>query len=96
MGQDQQLRGHLIAMLVGAVLLVLAQFGAWPPDAGLERAVTGFTVAAAVIAVSLTVYEWRQGRPRRNLGDRPRPLASSSRWCWWGCTRVLRAWSWSG
>lgn len=62
MTPDRSLRGHLIAMLIGAALLVLGQFGSWPPETGLERALTGLTVAAALIAVSLTVYEWRQGR----------------------------------
>lgn len=65
MKQDQQLRGHLIAMLVGASFLMLAQLGTWPPETGFERALTGPTVAAGHIAVSLTVYEWRQGRRSR-------------------------------
>ena len=62
MSQDKQLRGHLIAMLVGAAFLALAQLGTWPPETGLERALTGLTVAVVLIAVSLSVYEWRQGR----------------------------------
>jgi hypothetical protein len=62
MSQDKQLRGHLIAMLVGAALLVLGQLGSWPPETGFERAMTGLTVAVVLIAVSLSVYEWRQGR----------------------------------
>lgn len=68
MGQDRQMRGYLIAMLVGAAFLVLAQFGSWPPETGFERALTGLTVAAVLIAVGLTIYEWRQGRraPRRD------------------------------
>ncbi|MEX5256679.1 hypothetical protein [Kocuria arenosa] len=68
MGQDKQLRGHLIAMLVGAAFLVLGQLGSWPPETGLERALTGLTVAAVLIAVSLTVYEWWQDRrsPRQD------------------------------
>ena len=36
MKQDQRLRGHLVAMLVGAALLALAQLGSWPPETGLE------------------------------------------------------------
>ena len=62
MSQDKQLRGHLIAMLVGAAFLVLGQLGSWPPQTGFERALTGLTVAVVLIAVSLSVYEWRQGR----------------------------------
>lgn len=62
MSQDKQLRGYLIAMLVGAAFLVLGQLGSWPPETGLERALTGLTVAVVLIAVSLTIYEWRQGR----------------------------------
>ena len=62
MSQDKQLRGHLIAMLVGAAFLVLGQLGSWPPETGFERALTGLTVAVVLIAVSLTIYEWRQGR----------------------------------
>ena len=62
MSQDKQLRGHLIAMLVGAAFLVLGQLGSWPPETGFERALTGLTVAMVLIAVSLSVYEWRQGR----------------------------------
>ncbi|GAA1749917.1 hypothetical protein [Kocuria aegyptia] len=65
MGQDRQLRGHLIAMLVGAALLVLAQLGSWPPETHFERALTGLAVAAVLIAVGLTLYEWRQDRRRR-------------------------------
>lgn len=61
MSQDKPLRGHLIAMLVGAAFLALAQLGTWPPENGFERALTGLTVAAVLIAVSLSVYEWRQG-----------------------------------
>jgi hypothetical protein len=61
MGQDKQLRGHLIAMLVGAAFVVLGQFGSWPPGTGFERALTGLTVAVVLTAVSLTVHEWRQG-----------------------------------
>ncbi|MEX5270396.1 hypothetical protein [Kocuria sabuli] len=62
MGQDRQLRGYLIAMLVGAAFLVLGQFGSWPPETGFERALTGLTVAAVLIAVGLTIYEWLQRR----------------------------------
>ncbi len=62
MAQDKQLRGHLIAMLVGAAFLVLGKFGSWPPETGFERALAGLTVAAVLIAVGLTLYEWRQGR----------------------------------
>ena len=62
MSQDKQLRRHLIAMLVGAAFLVLGQLGSWPPQTGFERALTGLTVAVVLIAVSLSVYEWRQGR----------------------------------
>ena len=62
MSHDKQLRGYLIAMLVGAAFLVLGQLGSWPPETGLERALTGLTVAVVLIAVSLTIYEWRQGR----------------------------------
>lgn len=57
MGQDRQLRGPLIAMLLGAGLLVLGQLCSWPPGTGLERALTGLTGAAVLIAVGLTVYE---------------------------------------
>lgn len=64
MTPDKSLRGFLITMLAGAGLLVLAQLGSWPPETGLERAITGFTVAAVVIAVSLTACEWRQARRR--------------------------------
>jgi hypothetical protein len=69
MTPDRSLRGHLIAMIVGAALLVLGQLGAWPPEVGFERALTGLTVAAVLIAVSLTVYEWRQGRPNPDEGQ---------------------------
>jgi hypothetical protein len=65
MGQDRQLRGHLIAMLVGAAFPAIAQLGSWPPETGFERTLAGLTVAAVLIAVSLTVYEWRQGRYSR-------------------------------
>jgi hypothetical protein len=41
MKQDRQLRGHLIAMLVGAALPVLGHLGSWPPETGLERPLTG-------------------------------------------------------
>ncbi len=61
MGQDKPLRGHLIAMLIGAAFPALGQLGTWPPETGPERTLTGLTVAAVVIAVSLMVYEWRQG-----------------------------------
>ncbi|MFI7744915.1 hypothetical protein [Kocuria rhizosphaericola] len=71
MTPDRSLRGHLIAMLVGAALLVLAQLGSWPPETGFERALAGLTVAAVLIAVSLTVYEWRQGRRRRGRDNQP-------------------------
>jgi hypothetical protein len=54
-------RGHLIVIFVGVAFLVLGQLGTWPPETGLERAPTGLTVAAVLIAVSLTVYEWQQG-----------------------------------
>lgn len=66
MKQDRQLRGHLIAMLIGAALLALGQVGTWPPETGLERALTGLTVAAVLIAVALTVYEWRPSRRREH------------------------------
>lgn len=69
MTPDRSLRGDRIAMLVGAAFLVLAPLGAWPPETGFERALTGLTEAAVLMAVSLTVYEWRQGprfrRPHR-------------------------------
>jgi hypothetical protein len=58
-------RGHLIAMLVGAAFLVLAHPGTWPLETGFERALTGLTLAAVLVAVSLTGYEWRQGRRSR-------------------------------
>ncbi|WIG16461.1 hypothetical protein [Kocuria rosea] len=66
MGKDVQLRAHLIAMLVGAAFLALGQLGSWPPETGFERALTGLTVAVVLIAVSLSVYEWRQGRRGRD------------------------------
>ena len=68
MTPERSLRGHLIAMLVGAALLVLGQLGSWPPETGFERAPTGFTVAAVLIAGSMTVYEWWQDRasPRQD------------------------------
>ena len=65
MNRNRQLRGFLIAMLVGAGLMVLGQLVAWPPESGLERILTGLTVAVALLAVSLTVYVWRQGRLRQ-------------------------------
>lgn len=34
MTPDWALRGHLIAMLVGAAFLALAQLGSWPPETG--------------------------------------------------------------
>ncbi|TDL38575.1 hypothetical protein [Kocuria rosea] len=71
MTPDRSLRGHLIAMLVGAAFLVLAQLGTWPPETGFERALTGLTIAAVLIAVSLTAYELRQGRRRRGRGSQP-------------------------
>ncbi|MEX5298447.1 hypothetical protein RCG67_06670 [Kocuria sp. CPCC 205292] len=61
MTPDRSLHGHLIAMLVGAALLVLAQLGTWPPLTAFERALSGLTMAAVLIAVSLTVHERRQG-----------------------------------
>ncbi|MFF0989115.1 hypothetical protein [Kocuria nitroreducens] len=61
MTPDRRLRGHLIAMLVGAAFLVRGQFGSWPPETDLQRVLTGLTAAAVLIAVSLTVDEWRQG-----------------------------------
>lgn len=80
MGQDRQLRGYVIAMLVGAAFLVLGQFGAWPPETGLERALTGLTVAVVLIAVGLTIYEWRQGR-KADLDDGAgRPNARAPSW----------------
>ncbi|MEX5258025.1 hypothetical protein [Kocuria arenosa] len=54
MNRDRQLRGFLIAMLVGAGLMVLGQLVAWPPETNLERILTGLTVAVALLAVSLT------------------------------------------
>lgn len=71
MTPDRSLRGHLVAMLVGAAFLVLGQLGTWPPESGSERALTGLTAAAALVAVPLTVYEWRQGRRCRGRGSRP-------------------------
>lgn len=65
MKQNRLLRGFLITMLVGAALMVLGQLVAWPPETGLERIMTGLTVALALLAVSLTVYVWRQGRVRQ-------------------------------
>ena len=62
MTPDRSQRGHRIAMLVGAAFLVPGQLGSWPPETGVERALTGLTVAVVLIAVSLSVYEWRQGR----------------------------------
>lgn len=62
MTPDWALRGLLIAMFVGATPLVLVQLRAWPSETRFERALTGLTVAAVLIVVSLTVYEWRQGR----------------------------------
>lgn len=38
MRPDRSLRGHLIAILIGAAFLVLAQLGTWPPETGFERA----------------------------------------------------------
>ncbi|MFF0903057.1 UNVERIFIED_CONTAM: hypothetical protein RF653_05220 [Kocuria sp. CPCC 205316] len=55
MGQDKPLRGHLIAMLIGAAFLVLGQLGTWPSGTGPERTPTGLTVAAVLIVVSPTV-----------------------------------------
>ena len=68
MTTDRYLRRPLILMLLVAAVLVLAQLVSWPPQTGLDRALTGFTAAAVPIAVSLTVYEWWQGRSR--YGDR--------------------------
>lgn len=71
MKQDRQLRGFLIAMLVGAGLMVLGQLVAWPPKTDLERGLTGLTVAAALLAALLTVHQWRQDRRRHGQGKRP-------------------------
>lgn len=64
MTPDRSLRVYLIAMLVGAAFLALGQLDSRPPETGVERALTGLTVAVVLIAVSLSVYEWRQGRRR--------------------------------
>ncbi|KUG52942.1 hypothetical protein AVL61_12010 [Kocuria rosea subsp. polaris] len=71
MTPDRSLHGHLIAMLVGAALLVLAQVGTWPPLTAFERALTGLTVTAVLIAVSRPVHEWRQSRHRRGPDHQP-------------------------
>lgn len=71
MTPDRSLRGHLIAILIGAAFLVLAQLGTWPPETGFERALTGLTIAAVLIAVSLSFYEWLQGRRRRGRDLQP-------------------------
>lgn len=71
MTQGRQLRWFLIAMLVGAGLMVLGQLVAWPPEAALERILTGLTVAVVLLAVSLTVYVWRHDRRRHSQGKRP-------------------------
>ena len=71
MNPDRQLRGFLIAMLVGAGLMVLGQLVAWPPESGLERILTGLTVAVTLLAVSLTVYAWQHGRRRHGRDERP-------------------------
>lgn len=52
----------LLAMLAGGGIMVLAQVAGWSPEGRFEVLFAGFTAAAAVIAVSLTLYDWRQGR----------------------------------
>lgn len=71
MTPDRSLRGYLIVMLVGAAFLVLAQFGTWPPEPGIEWAQISLTVAAVILSVSLAVYEWRQGRRRHGRASQP-------------------------
>lgn len=45
MTPDRSLRGCLIAMLLGAALLVLGQVGSWPPETGFERALSSTMMA---------------------------------------------------
>ncbi|GAA1747155.1 hypothetical protein [Kocuria aegyptia] len=71
MGQDKQLRGYLVAMLAGAGIMVLALVAGWPPGGRLEVLFAWFTAGATVVAVSLTLYEWRQARRRREQDGRP-------------------------
>ena len=71
MTQGRQLRGFSIVLLVGAGLMVLGQLVAWPPEAALERILTGLTVAVVLLAVSLTVYVWRHDRRRHRQRKHP-------------------------
>jgi hypothetical protein len=77
MRQDRQLRAHLIAMLVGAAFLVLGVLGSWPPETGLERALTGLTVAVVVIAVLRPRRAGLGVGPARSDAPGPQPVCSA-------------------
>ncbi|MEX5303209.1 hypothetical protein [Kocuria sabuli] len=66
MDPDRQPRGYLTAMLAGAGIMELAQVVGRPPEGRFEVSFAWFTAAAASVAVSLTLHEWRQPhRPPR-------------------------------
>jgi len=64
MTQDRAFRRHLLAVLVGAAVMVLAQIVGRPPEGRFEVFLACFTAAMALIAVSLTDHEWRRAQRR--------------------------------